>query len=196
MLMNTSSHFASNRPSPETPLIVPAFRLANIWRFSDLRTYLIPLAEKILEDADKIAFAREFNLPEWLSPAHVRLCQRPEPLTREEATRIGIDSVLMISRVREEFPPKQGSNQVQSCSGFHYTSGRYNSSYTGHCPTCVLKSNSNRLTPAGITQAIEERVNKWVGTEYTQHSPASRDSEALAGQTSQDGWDLLGLFGS
>lgn len=149
-----ATHFESSRPSPESPLIVPAFRLANAWGFSDLRAHLLPLAYNALGDADKIAFAREFDIREWLLPAHVRLCQRQEPLTREEASKIGMDSLLMIFLVREEFPPKQGPTQVPSCSGL-YRSGYGNQ----HCTGCIQRHNANHPTP---THTIEARVKQWV----------------------------------
>jgi hypothetical protein len=63
---------------------------------------LIPLAEKTLDDVDKIVYAREFGVAEWLIPAHVRLCQRETSLTREEAAKVGLDSLLIISHLREK----------------------------------------------------------------------------------------------
>ncbi|CAE6524018.1 unnamed protein product [Rhizoctonia solani] len=83
------SHFSRNQHVPETQLIIPSFRLANLLTFSELRTYLLPLAEKNLCDVDKIVFAREFGIKEWLAPAHVRLCQREKPLSTEEARKLG-----------------------------------------------------------------------------------------------------------
>ncbi|CAE6499018.1 unnamed protein product [Rhizoctonia solani] len=61
-----TSHFSSNRPDPDAPLIVPAFRLANMFNFSDLRAFLLPLAEKNLNDVDKVIFAREFDIKECI----------------------------------------------------------------------------------------------------------------------------------
>ncbi|CAE6424785.1 unnamed protein product [Rhizoctonia solani] len=66
-----ASHFSSHQPAPEAPLIIPAFRLANMFDFSELREYLLPLAEKSLGDVDRIVFAREFDIKEWLVPAHL-----------------------------------------------------------------------------------------------------------------------------
>ncbi|KAG8723073.1 hypothetical protein FRC11_002565, partial [Ceratobasidium sp. 423] len=57
-----ASHFSTHQPEPEASLIIPAFQLANMWNFSDLRAFLLPLAEKHLSDIDKILFAREFNI--------------------------------------------------------------------------------------------------------------------------------------
>lgn len=97
-----ATRFSTNQFEPEAPLIIPAFRLANKWNFKELRDYLIPLAEKVLDDVDKIAFAREFDVKDWLAPALTRLCQRKEPLTSEESSKLGVDSLLLVSRIREE----------------------------------------------------------------------------------------------
>ncbi|CAE6476336.1 unnamed protein product [Rhizoctonia solani] len=96
-----ASFFSTRQPEPEASLIIPAFRLANMWNFSDLREHLVPLAERVLGDTAKIAFAREFNIDQWIAPAYARLCQRKEPLDSEEAKTIGLEGVLFISRIRE-----------------------------------------------------------------------------------------------
>lgn len=62
----------------------------------------MPLAEKVLSDVNKVAFAREFEVKDWLAPALTRLCQRNEPLTSEESWKLGVDSLLLVSRIREE----------------------------------------------------------------------------------------------
>ncbi|KAG8684284.1 hypothetical protein FRC11_012328, partial [Ceratobasidium sp. 423] len=93
--------YANHQPEPNASLIIPAFRLANMWNFSELREYLMPLAEQVLNDASKIAFAREFHVQQWIVPAFVRLCHRKEPLDTDEAKMIGLEGVLLISRIRE-----------------------------------------------------------------------------------------------
>ncbi|GAB1522792.1 hypothetical protein RhiXN_05911 [Rhizoctonia solani] len=97
-----ASHYAKDRPEPKPTLIIPAFRLANMWRFAELCAHLMPIAETMFSEVDKIVFAREFQLEEWIIPAHIKLCQRDSPLNSEEATKIGLSSVLFISRIREE----------------------------------------------------------------------------------------------
>ncbi|CAE6524002.1 unnamed protein product [Rhizoctonia solani] len=94
-----ASHFSDDQPTPEAPLIIPAFRLAQMFNFSKLRKYLLPLVEKNLEDVDKIVLSREFDIQEWLVPAHVRLCQRQQPLSGEEANKLGVQSTLIIMRM-------------------------------------------------------------------------------------------------
>ncbi|KAG8687860.1 hypothetical protein FRC11_006486 [Ceratobasidium sp. 423] len=168
-----ASHFSTHQPEPEASLIIPAFRLANMWNFSDLRAFLLPLAEKHLSDIDKILFAREFNIEDWLVPAHIRLCQRKEKLTTEEARKLGVDSVLLIARLGEQGSAKSrftsGSNYCTPCIGFSYTGSGYT------CNGCQGSSgnygyfNYNGAGTLMVTQAnsaLETEVKKWVQDGY------------------------------
>ncbi|KAG8765759.1 hypothetical protein FRC12_007302 [Ceratobasidium sp. 428] len=95
-------HHSNNKPTEDGSLLLPALHLANMWNFKELRESLIPLTEKTLSDVDKIFYAREFGVNEWLASAHVQLCMRNTLLTKEEAERIGFDSLLIISHLREK----------------------------------------------------------------------------------------------
>ncbi|KAG8707364.1 hypothetical protein FRC09_001866 [Ceratobasidium sp. 395] len=123
------NHFLQDHQLSELnpSIVVPAFRLANMWKFEELCSYLNPLAERVLGQADKIAFARQFNITEWLVPAHVKLCLRQERITAQEASKVGLDSLLFISRFREENPKKvYGTSYCASCSranGYHHYQG-------------------------------------------------------------------------
>lgn len=138
-----------NQLVPEATLIIPAFRLANKWNFSELRAYLIPYAEKVLNDVDKIAFAREFDIKDWLAPALTKLCKRKEPLNSEEAFKLGVDSVLLVSRIREEklspklplLCPKQCGKQL-TCEG--------------------CKTNASSVVSILADGEIEPKVKVWV----------------------------------
>ncbi|KAG8738218.1 hypothetical protein FRC12_016834 [Ceratobasidium sp. 428] len=113
-----TSHFSTHQPEPEASLIIPAFRLANMWNFTELCGYLRPLAEKVLDDVDKIVFAREFKVDEWLAPAHVKLCLREGKITTQEAEKLGVGSLLVISRFREE-NPRSVDGMTARCSASH-----------------------------------------------------------------------------
>ncbi|KAH7338056.1 hypothetical protein B0J17DRAFT_660594 [Rhizoctonia solani] len=171
-----ASHFSSNQPAPEAPLIIPAFRLAYMFNFSELCAFLLPLAEKNLDDIDKIVFAREFGIKEWLSPAHIRLCQRKEPLSGAEARKLGVESVLIISRMREKHRSqfsgssfKLNRNYCQSCAGLTcYTNNDYlcqECNTNGHASVVRYNKHGNAAqagAPTTDTTAIEAGVNKWV----------------------------------
>ncbi|CAE7127716.1 unnamed protein product [Rhizoctonia solani] len=147
------SHFSSHQPEPSASLIIPAFRLANMWNFSELRDYLMPLAEQVLNDASKIAFAREFHVQQWIVPAYVRLCHRKEPLDSDEAKMIGLEGVLLISRIREG---KYTKNPRPTC---HNTVGA-----TLYCTNCGTQ---HGLDAAFMSEEESEgQINTWVENGY------------------------------
>jgi hypothetical protein len=58
--------------------------------------------------ADKITYGSlHEELVWWLKGAYLELCKREQPLTPEEGRQVGIDSVVQISRIRQEI--RQGS---------------------------------------------------------------------------------------
>ncbi|KAH7338072.1 hypothetical protein B0J17DRAFT_660657 [Rhizoctonia solani] len=137
-----------------THLIIPSFRLANLLTFSELRTYLLPLAEKNLCD-------------EWLAPAHVRLCQREKPLSTEEARKLGVDSVLIVWRMREQY--RTSSLQTSKyycdpCAGMSYSSS------SDTCAGCnstgrLRKNGPGRMEQKAITvdgNLVIAGVKRWV----------------------------------
>ncbi|CAE6457909.1 unnamed protein product [Rhizoctonia solani] len=150
-----ASHFSSHQPTSDASLVIPAFRLDNLFRFSELRTFLLPLAEKTLNDIDKIIFARQFGIKQWLVPSHVRLCQRDESLTGAEARKLGVESILIVTRLREQHRVRSsgstfgvGSHYCSSCAGMTYTGSYHRREQGGNSTT-----NSN---------AIESELKKWV----------------------------------
>ncbi|CAE6500657.1 unnamed protein product [Rhizoctonia solani] len=167
-----ASHFSSDQPAPEASLVITAFRLAYMFNFSELRTFLLPLAEKNLGDVEKVVFAREFDIKEWLAPAHSRLCQREKPLNNEEARKLGVDSVLVISRMREQHRAnKQASSNTlynfycNVCAGHTQVNGRYT------CVGCNGTASLQCTGPGRYGQAaasttdktaIEAGMKKWV----------------------------------
>ncbi|KAG8700090.1 hypothetical protein FRC08_004931 [Ceratobasidium sp. 394] len=143
------SHFSAHQPEPEASLIIPAFRLANMWNFVDLCAYLKPLAERVLDDVDKIVFAREFKVTEWLAPAHAKLCLREERITTQEAEKLGLSSLLYISRFREENPRK--TNGTARCTGCNYTT----------CRGCGYALTS-QLAALPAEDTVKQNVQAWL----------------------------------
>ncbi|KAG8749024.1 hypothetical protein FRC11_011656, partial [Ceratobasidium sp. 423] len=171
----TVLHFSTNQPTPEATLVIPAFRLANMFDFSDLYAYLLPLAEKNLDDVDKIVFAREFGIKEWAAPAHIRLCKRDSVLSTEEASKLGVESVLLIWRMREQHR-SQGSTMIDdeyyctSCSGMAFDN--YSSGTCKNCNTNSTKLYWNGPGTMGANMstndsALEAEVKQWVEDSYT-----------------------------
>ncbi|KAH7338063.1 hypothetical protein B0J17DRAFT_660622 [Rhizoctonia solani] len=169
-----ASLFSDDHPTPETSLVIPAFRLANMFNFTKLRSHLLPLAEQNLDDVDKIVFAREFDIKNWLVPAHVRLCQRKKPLSDEEANKLGVRSVLIISRMREQHQGPLSSSIFTTncfycsiCTSMTETYGSSNCDGCGTYGRLLRYCGSGRIAQfsADLTNndaEIEAGVNKWV----------------------------------
>ncbi|KAL1725245.1 hypothetical protein EV714DRAFT_288050 [Schizophyllum commune] len=78
-------------------------RLATKWSIESLRDLSIEEVEPKASPFDKVAIAREFELGQnWLIPAFVDICSRSESLTRTEAERLGLPTVVEISSIRED----------------------------------------------------------------------------------------------
>ncbi|KAL1712978.1 hypothetical protein EV715DRAFT_277638 [Schizophyllum commune] len=78
-------------------------RLATKWSIESLRDLSIEEIEPKASPFDKVAIAREFDQGQnWLVPAFVDICSRSESLTRAEAERLGLPTVVEVSRIREE----------------------------------------------------------------------------------------------
>ncbi|KAL1759895.1 hypothetical protein FB107DRAFT_270624 [Schizophyllum commune] len=87
-------------------------RLTTRWGIASLRDLAIQeLESKASDPFDKIAIAREFGLgPSWLAPAFAEICTRPERLTRAEAERLGLHSVLEVGWIREGLARRAGND--------------------------------------------------------------------------------------
>ncbi|CAE6399205.1 hypothetical protein ACGC1H_005954 [Rhizoctonia solani] len=166
-----ASRFSADQTEPGASLIIPAFRLANMWNFSDLRAHLIPLAEQVMDDIDKILFAREFDIQDWLVPAHVRLCQRQEKLTTEEARKLGVDTVLLIARLGQQNSQAPGYNKGQwycdHCLGFERKGGWSTcAGCQGHSGVAAHNiyngPGSYMQNKGGSSPQLEAEVKKWV----------------------------------
>ncbi|KAG9082702.1 hypothetical protein FRC06_004892 [Ceratobasidium sp. 370] len=147
-----ASHFSAHQPEPEASLIIPAFRLANMWNFVELCAYLRPLAERALGDVDKIVFAREFQVTDWLAPAHVNLCLREKQLTTQEASKLGLDSLLFISRFREDHPREV---KTARCPYGHTNIGYY------PCG-CSMAGQPNVPSPLPSEPEVKAKVQAWL----------------------------------
>ncbi|KAH7338084.1 hypothetical protein B0J17DRAFT_598442 [Rhizoctonia solani] len=163
--------FAQSRPRRS------CISVGKLWGFSDLCDCLLPLVEKALCDIDKIILARELGIENWLSPAHIRLCQRREQLTAEEARKLGIDSVLLITRMREQNVSKDkrrlsAGYYCASCSGFSSSGGSSNPYNSVTCKGCQASVYSfvhyngggAIMTDPGTRNSafLEAEVKKWV----------------------------------
>ncbi|KAG9117264.1 hypothetical protein FRC07_007408, partial [Ceratobasidium sp. 392] len=80
--------------------ILPALRLADMWNFAHHRRYLLDKAFKLsMPIVDQIMLARQYNANNRILPLHLELCQRQEPLTLGEASKLGLEGTALIGHL-------------------------------------------------------------------------------------------------
>ncbi|KAG8696681.1 hypothetical protein FRC11_000565, partial [Ceratobasidium sp. 423] len=173
-LLKLLSQFSTPQLKPKPYFMVPAFRLANMWGFSNLYTTLLPLAESHMSDIDEILFAKEFGIDGWLAPAHI-LCRRREPLTTEKARKLGTGSLLLIARMRKMSPPTRASHLPQAITAlaapaFQVPPGGTGTGNNLRCARGVKPASTTLfvimrgtvITGTRQDPSVENKVERWV----------------------------------
>ncbi|TFY71232.1 hypothetical protein EVG20_g1773 [Dentipellis fragilis] len=76
-------------------------RLSTKWSFASIRALAIDRLEPIASAVDKVVLGRIYTIDSWLRPGFVALCERAQPLTKDEGRRLGVDDVILIVTIRE-----------------------------------------------------------------------------------------------
>ncbi|KAI6143975.1 hypothetical protein BKA82DRAFT_748425 [Pisolithus tinctorius] len=77
-------------------------KLSTAWNFEKLRQASIhALLKSNIGAVDRVVLSQQYDIKGWLLPALNELAKRPEPITLEEANRMGIDIALRLASVRE-----------------------------------------------------------------------------------------------
>ncbi|KZP29670.1 hypothetical protein FIBSPDRAFT_680093, partial [Athelia psychrophila] len=77
--------------------------LADKWSFQSIRALAIAQIAPIASPTDKIVFGKLYGVNEWLISAYHAVCTRPDALCLEEGRRLGVDDVIRINAIRQEF---------------------------------------------------------------------------------------------
>ena len=77
--------------------------ISTFYDFGSVREYAIQTIEENggLDPIDKIYYANQFDIPQWLTPGYKELCQRHAALTISEAERIGLPTAIRVAKARE-----------------------------------------------------------------------------------------------
>jgi hypothetical protein len=79
-------------------------KLSTMWGFDDIRDLAIQCMSLLsIDPIERAALANEYSIDQWLLPALNELAQREEPISIEEARRLGWERALQIAAVRESF---------------------------------------------------------------------------------------------
>ncbi|KAI6046753.1 hypothetical protein EDC04DRAFT_2887608 [Pisolithus marmoratus] len=77
-------------------------KLSTLWSFEKLRQASMDALIKCgIGAVDRIILSQQYHIKSWLLPALNELARRPEPITLEEAKRMGIEIALKLASVRE-----------------------------------------------------------------------------------------------
>ncbi|KAG8695881.1 hypothetical protein FRC08_007502 [Ceratobasidium sp. 394] len=87
--------------SIEPDRIRSALRLADMWDFVHHRAYLLEMAFNTFDIVDQIELAEQFNVRDRVPRLYLKLCQRHEPLTIQEARKLGLGGTALVGRLRE-----------------------------------------------------------------------------------------------
>jgi hypothetical protein len=83
---------------------VSILTLADMWGFDGIRSLCIgKLGDMALDPVEKMELCRKFEIHRtWASGAYETLCARSTPLSFSDATRIGMEDVVLIAQAREK----------------------------------------------------------------------------------------------
>jgi hypothetical protein len=144
-----------------------------------LRTFAIENLTnyKGMDAVERILLGREFSVSHWIKSGYKDLIVQYEPLTPEQADKIGSSLAVRIFRARENATPRSGEGQCPSCRRTVVMSGGVAStSYCGNCNKYVTLTN---LT----LRCDTNKVNSLVDTEFAAEiSQANNDGAAYQSQ--------------
>ncbi|CAE6416249.1 unnamed protein product [Rhizoctonia solani] len=93
----------------DTLTLVSTLHIATEHEYPVLRDYAIRHLERAeLSAIKRVEIARKFNIPTWIEPAYVELCDRNEAITEEEANTLGMTALVRIANIREKEQRRRG----------------------------------------------------------------------------------------
>ncbi|EPQ53960.1 hypothetical protein GLOTRDRAFT_23935, partial [Gloeophyllum trabeum ATCC 11539] len=75
--------------------------LSTQWGFDSIRLLAIKEVLPLASPIDKIVLGHKYDIQEWLPDAYHALCVRKDPLSDDEAERLGAKDTARVARIRE-----------------------------------------------------------------------------------------------
>lgn len=102
----------------DVPQLLDLLSISTFYDFGLVREYAIRAIEANggLDPIDKICYANQCDIPEWLFTAYKELCERSAPLEVSEAERIGLTTAILVAKARERIIRDQRSQYTTSGS--------------------------------------------------------------------------------
>jgi len=123
-----------------------ALRLSTMWEFEDIRKLAIRELTKTNGNnaVEKVLLGKEFRVPEWLMAGYNDLVDRPETISAEETTRLGLETTVRLLRLRDS----QGRRQ-EYCSRCGWRDPRYSNPRSVDRDSAVLFEFAPELRAVG-----------------------------------------------
>ncbi|KLO09614.1 hypothetical protein SCHPADRAFT_1000128 [Schizopora paradoxa] len=156
--------------------------LAHMWGFDDARKESKETLSSMHDSVTKFELGTRFDYDDWIRKAYEELCARLEPLTVDEAKRIGLEAAIHISRLREHrcksmaSPKAVKASQHNSGFDFYVDRDREGSCQCPYCSTVVKKEADT--TPSYPSAFNSVRNNGAYGRKY----PCSTCNITLLGE--------------
>ncbi|KAG8941934.1 hypothetical protein FRC03_003850 [Tulasnella sp. 419] len=97
--------------------------ISSIWDSEELRQHAIREIDNLKPSAAKyIYLAQKYNVSKWIEPAFVELCRRPESLSADEISMIGLPLLVHLCMVRERRAAITCSSHRAACGHLHCVS--------------------------------------------------------------------------
>jgi hypothetical protein len=96
---------------PQLQQLLDLLSISTFYDFGLVREYAIRAIEANfgLDPIDKICYANQCDIPEWLFTAYKELSRRSAPLEVSEAERIGLTTAILVAKARERIIRDQSS---------------------------------------------------------------------------------------
>ncbi|TFK61054.1 hypothetical protein BDN72DRAFT_849993 [Pluteus cervinus] len=124
-------------------------KVATQWEFESIVKLALERIEPLSSAVDKVVLGKDYNMPEWAIEGRVQLCRREEPITMEEAIRMGMEEVVNISTTRHHIRPSELSPELQDSTIRSILSGEEQEREAAHNigiqPQALQKSKSRDL---------------------------------------------------
>ncbi|TFK61055.1 hypothetical protein BDN72DRAFT_828546 [Pluteus cervinus] len=88
-------------------------KVSHLWEFKAIFKLALQKIKPLSASVDKVVLGKAYNIPEWATEGRVQLCRRDEPITLEEAIRMGMEEVVNISKTRHHIRPSEMSPETQ-----------------------------------------------------------------------------------
>lgn len=93
----------------DSSTLVSALRIAMIYDYPTLRAYSIKHIEQAqLPAVERVKLGREFRLTLWEQSAFYGLCMRDEAITMDEASMLGLQTLVRLAQIREKEQCRRG----------------------------------------------------------------------------------------